>query len=111
MQEHFYALYVFTVQSNGGVATTPPPYLLILKTYPTPGEGPIHPVFASKWLQRMRRQLLKIISRKNQASWSVRKNLEGDGNPPFVRRGLREFLLDLKPIRTNKIKVFMSTKW
>ena len=23
MQEHFYALYVFTVQSNGGVATTP----------------------------------------------------------------------------------------
>ena len=24
MQEHFYALYVFTVKSNGGVATTPP---------------------------------------------------------------------------------------
>ncbi len=24
MQEHFYALYVFTEQSNGGVATTPP---------------------------------------------------------------------------------------
>ncbi len=23
MLEHFYALYVFTVQSNGGVATTP----------------------------------------------------------------------------------------
>ncbi len=25
MQEHFYALYVFTVQSTGAVATTPPP--------------------------------------------------------------------------------------
>ncbi len=41
MQEHSYALYVFTVQSNGGVATTP--YLSTLKTYPTPGEGPIPP--------------------------------------------------------------------
>ena len=28
MQEHFYALYVFTVQSNGGVAT-PTPHLLV----------------------------------------------------------------------------------
>ncbi len=46
MQEQFYALYVFTVQSNGGVATTPP-YLSTLKIYPTPGEGPIDPVFAS----------------------------------------------------------------
>ncbi len=46
MQEHFYALYVFTVQSNSGVATTP--HLSTLKIYPTPGEGPIHPVFASK---------------------------------------------------------------
>ncbi len=40
MEEHFYALYVFTVQSNGGVVT--PPYLSTLKTYPTPGEGPIN---------------------------------------------------------------------
>ncbi len=45
MQEHFYALYGFTVQSNGGVATTPT--CRLLKTYPTPGEGPIQPVFAS----------------------------------------------------------------
>ena len=47
MHEHFYAFYVFAVQSNGGVAT---PHLTTLKTYPTPspGEGPIHPVFASK---------------------------------------------------------------
>ncbi len=52
MQEHFYALYVFTVQSNGGVAP-PPPYLSTLKTYPTTGERPRHPVFASKWPQRM----------------------------------------------------------
>ena len=37
MQEHFYALYVFTVQSNGGVAT-PLPHLSTLKTYPTPGK-------------------------------------------------------------------------
>ncbi len=44
-QEHFYALYVFTVQSsNGGVATTPSPYLSTLKTYLTPGERPIQPV-------------------------------------------------------------------
>ncbi len=65
MQEPFYAFYVFTVRTNGGVATTP--YLSTLKTYPTPGEGPIHPVFASKWLQRMPGQLLIIISRKNRA--------------------------------------------
>ncbi len=58
MQEQFYALCMFTVQSNGGVATTPPPYLLTLKTYPTSGEGPVHPVFASKWPQRMPGQLL-----------------------------------------------------
>ncbi len=42
MHEHFYALYVFTVHSNGGVVTTPP-YLLTLKIYPTPGEGPVNP--------------------------------------------------------------------
>ena len=65
MQEYFYALYVFIVQSNGGVATTHP-YLLTLKTYPTPGEGPIHPVFASKWPQKMLGQLLKIISRSEK---------------------------------------------
>ncbi len=43
MQEHFYALYVLTVQSNGRAATTP--YLSTLKIYPTPGEGPIIPPF------------------------------------------------------------------
>ncbi len=63
MQEHFNALYVFTVQSNGGVGTTPPLlvdfYLLTLKTYPTPGKGSVHPVFASKCPE--------IILRKNRA--------------------------------------------
>ncbi len=46
MQEQFYALYAFSVLSNGEVATTP--CLSTLKIYPIPGEGPIHPVFASK---------------------------------------------------------------
>ena len=36
MQENFYALYVFTVQSNGGVAAISP----ICQVW----EGPIHPV-------------------------------------------------------------------
>ena len=40
IQEHFHALYVFTVQSTGGVAT--PTNLSTLKIYPAPGEGPIH---------------------------------------------------------------------
>ena len=44
MQENLYALYVFTVQSKGGVATDPP-NLSTLKTYPTTRECPIHPVF------------------------------------------------------------------
>ncbi len=43
-----YVLFLFTVVSNGGVATTLPLYLSTLKTYSTPGESPIHPVFASK---------------------------------------------------------------
>ena len=68
MEEHFYALYVFTVQSNGGVATPPPPLVdFELEDLPYPREGPIHPVFASKWPRRMPRQLLKIISCKNRA--------------------------------------------
>ncbi len=88
MQEQFYALYVFTAQSNGKVEwQPPPPTLSTLKTYPTPGEGPIHPVFASKWPQRMPGQLLKIISRKNRAFKSVRKKtLRGGGNHPHALR-------------------------
>ncbi len=46
MQEHFYVLYLFTVQSQWWSGN--PPYLSTLKIYPTPGEGPIPPVFASK---------------------------------------------------------------
>ncbi len=57
MQKHFYGLYVFTVQSNTRVATSPVP--VNFKDLPYPREGPIHPVFASKWPQRMHGQLLK----------------------------------------------------
>ena len=57
MQEHLYALYMFTVQSNGGEATTTP-YLLTLKIYPNPGEGPIPTVFASKWPQKDARAVI-----------------------------------------------------
>ena len=38
-------VYCTNVQSNGGVATTPPPYLSTLKTYPNPGEGPTKNVY------------------------------------------------------------------
>ncbi len=49
MQEHFYGLYVFTVQSNGGVATTSLHVLVDFEDLPYPGKGPIiHPVFAPK---------------------------------------------------------------
>ena len=37
----------YTVQTNGGVATTSP-ILVGFEDLPYPGEGPIHPVFASK---------------------------------------------------------------
>ncbi len=43
MQGHFYALYLFIVQSNNGVATTPP-LLVDFEDLPYPREGPIHPV-------------------------------------------------------------------
>ncbi len=39
MREHFDALYVFTVQSNGEVATTPP-LLVNFEDLPYPREGP-----------------------------------------------------------------------
>ncbi len=41
MQEHLYVLYVFTVQSNGGMATTP--LLVDYEDLPYSGEGPIPP--------------------------------------------------------------------
>ena len=68
MQEHFYhvyALYMFTVQSNGGVATT---HLLLVnfEDLPYPGEGPIHPVFI-KMTAKDAWAVIKIISRKNRA--------------------------------------------
>ncbi len=45
MQEHCYALYVFTVRIMVEW-NRPPPYLSILKIYPTPGEGPrLYPLF------------------------------------------------------------------
>ncbi len=70
MQEHFYALYVFTVQSNGGVVTNP--YLSTLKTYPNPGdrESPMHPVFCikmtAKYVMRLpiAKRLKKLIPSK-----------------------------------------------
>ncbi len=43
MKEHFYALYLFTVQSNGGVST---PLLVDFEDLPYPQEGPIHSGFA-----------------------------------------------------------------
>ena len=46
MQEHFYVLYVFTVQSNGGVATTP--LLVDFEDLPYPQGRSYTPVFASK---------------------------------------------------------------
>ena len=43
MQESTFMRSTCSLQSNGGVATTPPTHthLSTLKTYPTPGEGPI----------------------------------------------------------------------
>ncbi len=64
MQEHFCALYVFTVQRNGGVATPPPPYL----STPTPGEGNNYtPRSCIKMTAKDAGQLLKTISSKNRA--------------------------------------------
>ncbi len=51
MQEHFYALYVFTVRSNGGVATTPP-LLVDFEDLP-------YPVFASKMTAEDARTAIK----------------------------------------------------
>ncbi len=48
MQELFYARYVFTVQSNGGVAPPPPTALVDFDDLPYNGNGSIHPVFTSK---------------------------------------------------------------
>ncbi len=49
MQEPFYALYVFTVESNGEVAPPhPQPPLVDFEDLPYPGKGPIHHVFDRK---------------------------------------------------------------
>ena len=46
MQEHFYVLNVFTVQSQWWSGNTP--LLVEFEDLPYPGEGPIPPIFASK---------------------------------------------------------------
>ncbi len=48
MQEHFYALYVFIVQSNGGVATTPTPLLVDFEDLPYPRGRSYTPRFGIK---------------------------------------------------------------
>ncbi len=81
MQEHFYALYVFTVVM---VEWQPLTLNSSSKIYSTPGEGPIRPVFASKWPQRMPGQLLKIILRKIER---FRVSGKKDWAPPSLDEG------------------------
>ncbi len=88
MHEHFYALYVFTVQSNGRVETTPSPLLVDFEdlTYPR-GR-----CFASKLTQRMPGQLLKTfcVTIERFRVSGKKKPLLGDYNHPlpFVRQRL-----------------------
>ncbi len=68
MQEHFYhvyALYMFTVQSNGGVATT---HLLLVNFEDLP--YPRGRSYTPRFYQNDRKgclAVIKIISRKNRA--------------------------------------------
>ncbi len=57
MQEHFYALYVFTVQSNGEVATTPP-LLVDFEYLPYPGKV-LYPLFCIKMTAKDARTVIK----------------------------------------------------
>ncbi len=82
LKEHFYALYVFIVQSNGGVATTS--LLVDFVDLPYPGEGHNTPIFASKWPQRMQKPLLKIILRKIERFRVSEKTLKGANTTPSL---------------------------
>ena len=63
MQEHFYALYVFIVQSNGEVATPLP--LADFEDLPYPRGRSYTPRLCIKMTTKDARAALKIISRKN----------------------------------------------
>ena len=86
MQVHFYVLFVFTLQSKGGVATTN--LNVDFEDLPYP-RGSYAPGFVSKWQQKMPRQLLKSTLCKNRAIESVREKPWGVvTTPPSVVRGL-----------------------
>ena len=56
MQEHFYALYVFNVQSNGGVA---PPLLVDFEDLPYPRGRSYTPRFCIKLTAKDARAVIK----------------------------------------------------
>ena len=56
MQEQLYALYMFTVQSNGGVVTT---LLVDFEDLLYPGECTIHPFFCIKMTANDARAVIK----------------------------------------------------
>ena len=58
MQEHFYALYVFTVQSNVGVTTTPP-LLVDFEDLPYPQGRSYTPRFCIKMTAQDARAVIK----------------------------------------------------
>ncbi len=92
MQEYFYALYLFTVQINGGVATIPP-YLSTLKIYPNSVEGLYTPRFFIKMTAKDARVVIKNhFSLKYSVLECQKKTLEGVATThPLVRRYILPF--------------------
>ncbi len=79
MQEHFYALYGFTVQSNGGVATTP--VLVDFEDLTYPQGRSYTPLFCIKMTAKDARTVIKnhFCVKIEHFRVSV-KNLEGSCN-------------------------------